>query len=323
MAVVTPEERPAAASITQVPKTFAWAAGSLISGYLLTLSSFGWPLLIGGIVKSAYDILLLIKFQKVRPPEEQGGETEAGKGAAPERLSASQRWDKASPSGGHIHRGGSYERRRQYQGPRGLRQSAQSLLQHGGVARRDRAEAVQHDGRGRGYLADPALQRGCPAAGLSTDSRDVAAADRGSRCAALRLSRIQLLDVGRVEERDRLGLAPARSALRRQAMRHHRCGRRHGRQRSRAIRFAPKLRLPRYASAEQARGSDRSGANQIRRRRQSHRRGGARLHPRSDGQPRGVGQAASEEVVIQLSSRAKRSNLAPGLRRPWRLLHRF
>src|SRR3954451_1932440 len=46
MAVVSPEERPAAASITQVPKTFAWAAGSLISGYLLTLSSFGWPLLI-------------------------------------------------------------------------------------------------------------------------------------------------------------------------------------------------------------------------------------------------------------------------------------
>ena len=35
MAVVAPEERPAAASITAVPKTFAWAAGSLISGYLL------------------------------------------------------------------------------------------------------------------------------------------------------------------------------------------------------------------------------------------------------------------------------------------------
>jgi predicted MFS family arabinose efflux permease len=70
MAVVAPEERPAAASITQVPKTFAWAAGSLISGYLLTLSTFGWPLLIGGVVKGAYDILLLIKFQKVRPPEE-------------------------------------------------------------------------------------------------------------------------------------------------------------------------------------------------------------------------------------------------------------
>jgi predicted MFS family arabinose efflux permease len=70
MAIVTPPERPAAASITAVPKTFAWAAGSLISGYLLTLSTFGWPLLIGGVIKGVYDILLLIKFQKVRPPEE-------------------------------------------------------------------------------------------------------------------------------------------------------------------------------------------------------------------------------------------------------------
>ena len=71
MAVVTPPERPAAASITAVPKTFAWAAGSMISGYLLTLSTFGWPLVIGGVIKGVYDILLLIKFQKVRPPEEE------------------------------------------------------------------------------------------------------------------------------------------------------------------------------------------------------------------------------------------------------------
>jgi MFS family permease len=70
MAVVTPPERPAAASITAAPKTFAWAAGSLISGWLLTVSAFGWPLLIGGAVKAIYDILLLIGFQRVRPPEE-------------------------------------------------------------------------------------------------------------------------------------------------------------------------------------------------------------------------------------------------------------
>jgi predicted MFS family arabinose efflux permease len=70
MAVVTPVERPAAASITAVPKTVAWAAGSMISGYLLALSSFGWPLVIGGFIKGVYDILLLIKFQKVRPLEE-------------------------------------------------------------------------------------------------------------------------------------------------------------------------------------------------------------------------------------------------------------
>ena len=42
----------------------------MISGYLLTLSSFGWPLVIGGFIKGVYDVLLLIKFQKVRPPEE-------------------------------------------------------------------------------------------------------------------------------------------------------------------------------------------------------------------------------------------------------------
>jgi MFS family permease len=72
MAVVAPEERPAAASVTAVPKTFAWAAGSLISGYLMSLSTFGWPLLIGGLVKGTYDVLLLLKFQKVRPPEEMG-----------------------------------------------------------------------------------------------------------------------------------------------------------------------------------------------------------------------------------------------------------
>ena len=72
MAVVTPEERPAAASITSVPKTFAWAAGSMISGYSMTLSTFGWPLIIGGAIKAIYDIILLVRFGKIRPPEEQG-----------------------------------------------------------------------------------------------------------------------------------------------------------------------------------------------------------------------------------------------------------
>ena len=68
-----------------MPKTFAWAAGSLISGYLLTLSTFGWPLLIGGIVKGAYDLLLLYNFQKVRPPEEVPGEVAAPAAVPPSR----------------------------------------------------------------------------------------------------------------------------------------------------------------------------------------------------------------------------------------------
>jgi predicted MFS family arabinose efflux permease len=70
MAVVTPAERPAAASITAVPRSLATALSPLLAGYLLTLTSFGWPLIIGGALKAGYDLLLLAKFRRVRPPEE-------------------------------------------------------------------------------------------------------------------------------------------------------------------------------------------------------------------------------------------------------------
>jgi hypothetical protein len=70
MAIVSPVERPAAASITSVPRSLASAASPLLYGYLLGLSSFGWPLVAAGAVKIAYDLLLLTMFRKVRPPEE-------------------------------------------------------------------------------------------------------------------------------------------------------------------------------------------------------------------------------------------------------------
>lgn len=70
MAVVTPPERSAAAGVTSVPRSLASAVSPTISGYLLSLSSFGWPLLIGGVLKIAYDLTLLIMFQHIRPPEE-------------------------------------------------------------------------------------------------------------------------------------------------------------------------------------------------------------------------------------------------------------
>jgi len=70
MAVVTPPERAAAAGVTSVPRSLASAVSPTISGYLLSLSSFGSPLLIGGILKIAYDLTLLVMFQHVRPPEE-------------------------------------------------------------------------------------------------------------------------------------------------------------------------------------------------------------------------------------------------------------
>jgi MFS family permease len=71
MAVVTPPERAAAASLTAVPRSLAATIGPVIAGYLLTLSSFAWPLLIGGAIKVAYDVALLGMFRSVRPEEER------------------------------------------------------------------------------------------------------------------------------------------------------------------------------------------------------------------------------------------------------------
>lgn len=70
MSVVPPEERAAAASITAVPRSLVSAAGPLLAGYLLGVSSFGWPLVIAGSLKIIYDLLLLRMFRSVRPPEE-------------------------------------------------------------------------------------------------------------------------------------------------------------------------------------------------------------------------------------------------------------
>lgn len=70
MAIVSPEERPAAASITSVPRSLASAASPFLAGYMLSLSPFGWPLIAAGGLKICYDLLLLAMFRKVRPPEE-------------------------------------------------------------------------------------------------------------------------------------------------------------------------------------------------------------------------------------------------------------
>ena len=72
MAVVPPEERAAAASITNVPRSLATALSPLLAGALLQRSTFGWPLVVGGLIKITYDLLLLVQFRSVRPPEERG-----------------------------------------------------------------------------------------------------------------------------------------------------------------------------------------------------------------------------------------------------------
>lgn len=71
MAVVTPPERPAAASITAVPRSLAAALSPSLAGLLLSVTTFGWPLLFGGVLKIGYDLALLFMFRGVLPPEER------------------------------------------------------------------------------------------------------------------------------------------------------------------------------------------------------------------------------------------------------------
>jgi MFS family permease len=72
MAVVTPAERPAAASVTAVPRSLASAISPAISGVLLMTAFSGLPLVVCGTLKIAYDIALLFSFRHIKPPEEQG-----------------------------------------------------------------------------------------------------------------------------------------------------------------------------------------------------------------------------------------------------------
>ena len=59
MRLVEPDERAAAASVTNVPRSLATALTPAFAGFLLDKSTFGWPLVIGGAMKATYDILLL------------------------------------------------------------------------------------------------------------------------------------------------------------------------------------------------------------------------------------------------------------------------
>jgi MFS family permease len=71
MAVVTPAERPAAASVTSVPRSLAAAISPAIAGWLYQAGYEAWPFIICGVIKIAYDLALLWTFRHVKPPEER------------------------------------------------------------------------------------------------------------------------------------------------------------------------------------------------------------------------------------------------------------
>ncbi|MCA1440001.1 MFS transporter [Ensifer sp. IC4062] len=70
MAVVTEAERAAAASFTSVPRSLAAAASPALAGALFAASYRAWPLLICAVLKITYDLLLLLQFRHLKPPEE-------------------------------------------------------------------------------------------------------------------------------------------------------------------------------------------------------------------------------------------------------------
>ncbi|MSQ92257.1 MAG: MFS transporter, partial [Gammaproteobacteria bacterium] len=71
MAVVTPPEQPAAASITSVPRSLAAAASPVMAGALFAAGLEAWPFVICGVLKILYDVALLWTFRHVKPPEER------------------------------------------------------------------------------------------------------------------------------------------------------------------------------------------------------------------------------------------------------------
>ena len=70
MAVVTPAERTAAASVTAVPRSLASSISPAIAGFMLAEPFSGLPLVVCGCLKIGYDLALLAMFRHNKPPEE-------------------------------------------------------------------------------------------------------------------------------------------------------------------------------------------------------------------------------------------------------------
>src|SRR5664279_130642 len=70
MAVVTPAERTAAASVTAVPRSLASSISPALAGFMLAGAFSGLPLVVCGCLKIGYDLALLGMFRHTKPPEE-------------------------------------------------------------------------------------------------------------------------------------------------------------------------------------------------------------------------------------------------------------
>ena len=72
IAVVSPEERSAAAGITGVARTTGSAISPLFVGFLFARPALiNVPFYIAGALKIVYDVLLYKEFISTKPPEEE------------------------------------------------------------------------------------------------------------------------------------------------------------------------------------------------------------------------------------------------------------
>jgi hypothetical protein len=67
MTVVTPVERPAAASFTAVPRSLASALSPSLTGAMFAAGALATPLVACGVLKIAYDLALFAAFRRLRP----------------------------------------------------------------------------------------------------------------------------------------------------------------------------------------------------------------------------------------------------------------
>ncbi len=67
MSVVTPAERPAAASFTAVPRSLASAISPSLTGVMFAAGAMAAPLVACGVLKIAYDLALFAAFRRVGP----------------------------------------------------------------------------------------------------------------------------------------------------------------------------------------------------------------------------------------------------------------
>ncbi len=72
VAVVDEADRPTAAGMTNVSRTLAQTMSPTFAGYLIQYVAQGLPIVLGGVFKIIYDLLLYLNFRGIRPPEELG-----------------------------------------------------------------------------------------------------------------------------------------------------------------------------------------------------------------------------------------------------------